>query len=295
MPITLEQARAFDALATGGTFEAAAQALQKGHTAVVYAIKTLEADLELALLDRRGYRTRLTPAGEQVLALARRLLAAERDFETACAELRTGWEPRVRLVFDGIFPADPILRVVHHLAQAKAKTRIDVSTAFLGGVEAAFWASNADLMISVMPPSAPGLHAISLAPIRALLVAHRSHPLGRVEAGKASKRAPAADPRNEMLITVRGSDPRLGLSTSQLDGGYCVELNDFSAKKAAIVAGLGFGWLPEHLIKRELSSGILRPVKWSGGNTHQFEPRLFYRASTKLGRASQLFVDRLVA
>lgn len=289
MPITLEQARAFDALATGGTFEAAAQALQKGHTAVVYAIKTLEADLELALLDRRGYRTRLTPAGEHVLGLARRLLAAERDFDTGCAELRTGWEPRVRLVFDGIFPADPILRVVHHLAQAKAKTRIDVSTAFLGGVEAAFLASNADMMISVLPPTTAGLRMVTLAPIRALLVAHKSHPL--CHGGRGARAATFAD---AVLLTVRGSDPRLGLSTSQLTSTFSVELSDFAAKKAAIMSKLGFGWLPEHLIAKELAAGVLRQVRWAGTSAHEFSPRLYVRSAPKLGRAGQLFVDRLV-
>jgi len=79
MNVTLEQARALDALARHGTFAAAAKALHKGHTAVLYALRTLEEQTELALLDRRGYRTRLTAAGERVLEHCRKLLAAERD------------------------------------------------------------------------------------------------------------------------------------------------------------------------------------------------------------------------
>src|SRR5689334_17722029 len=130
MNVTLEQARALDALARHGTFAAAATALRKGHTAVLYALRTLEEQTELTLLDRRGYRTRLTPAGERVLEHCRKMLAAERELEAACAEIRAGWEPSLRIVFDGIFPAEPLLRVVKELRTEGASTRFHVSAEF---------------------------------------------------------------------------------------------------------------------------------------------------------------------
>ena len=148
--------RAPGALARHGTFAAAAQALHKGHTAVLYALRTLEEQTELTLLDRRGYRTRLTPAGERVLEHCRKLLAAERELENTCAEIRAGWEPTLRIVFDGIFPAEPLLRVVKQLRAEGAGTRFHVSGEFLAGVEAAFIRDEADLMVSVLPPTLPG-------------------------------------------------------------------------------------------------------------------------------------------
>ena len=42
MALTLDQARALDALARHGTFARAAAALNKRHTAVLYAVRTLE-------------------------------------------------------------------------------------------------------------------------------------------------------------------------------------------------------------------------------------------------------------
>lgn len=290
MPVTLEQARALDALARHGTFEGAALALHKGHTAVVYALRTMEEQLGVVLLDRRGYRTKVTPAGERILGEARKLLAAERELEAACAELRTGWEPRVRIVFDGIFPTDAILRVVRELVEARSKTRIDVSTAFLGGVEAAFVASDADMMISVMPAATPGLRGTKLAPIRAMLLAHKMHPLIRRKEKTPIRREDLAA---EVLLTVRGSDPRLELSTAGIEPSFSVELNDFQAKKAAILSKMGFGWLPEHLVTSERESGILQEVHWRGASVHHFEPRLYHRDGRRLGRAGQLFVKRL--
>src|SRR6476659_3871826 len=107
--LSLDQARALDAWARHGTFQRAAQALHKGHTAVLYALRTLEDQAGIKLVDRTGYRSRLTPAGQRVLEQCRKLLATERELESLCLEMRSGWEPSLKIVFDGVFPAAPIL------------------------------------------------------------------------------------------------------------------------------------------------------------------------------------------
>lgn len=288
--VTLDQARALDALALHGTFAGAAAALHKRHTAVLYAIKTLEEQTDLALLDRRGYRTRLTPAGESVLLHARKLLAAERELTDACAEIRTGWEPSLALVFDGIFPVAPILDIAFSIAKEGASTRVDVSTEFLDGVERAFVAADADLMIAVIPPASADLRAVRLAPIRARLVAHRDHPLARAKGDLGPEELAA-----HVLLTVRGSDPRLHLSTGGIEPPIAVRLNDFHAKKEGILAGMGYGWLPEHIARAELKRGVLVPLRWKNASVHVFEPRLYWRAGRPPGRAARIVIDRLKA
>jgi len=288
MNLTLEQARALDALARHGTFAAAAKALHKGHTAVLYALRTLEEQTELTLLDRRGYRTRLTAAGERVLEHCRKLLAAERELEATCAEIRAGWEPTLRIIFDGIFPSEPLLRAVKQLRAEGAGTRFHVSAEFLAGVEAAFVREEADLMVSVLPPTLSGLRSYRLEELKAVLVAHRSHPLAR-------GRGPLKDEdlAEHLLLTVRGSDPRLQLSTGALEERSTVHLNDFAAKKAALMEGLGYGWLPEHLMARELRRGELKALKLARGATHLFHPSLHHRAGVRLGRAASRLVQAL--
>jgi homogentisate 1,2-dioxygenase len=128
MNVTLDQARALDALERHGTFAAAAAALRKGHTAVLYALRTLEEQTELALLDRSGYRTALTPAGRRVLDQCRKLLAAERDLAAVCQEIRTGWEPALRVVVDGIVPVAPVIAVVGRLVAAQAHVGVPDGT-----------------------------------------------------------------------------------------------------------------------------------------------------------------------
>lgn len=290
MQVTLDQARALDALAREGTFAKAAAALGKAHTAVLYALRGLEQQTGLALLDRSGWRTRITPAGERVLEHCRRLLQAEADLAAACAEVRTGWEPAVRVVLDGIFPAEPLLRAIGGLTDEGCPTRFDALVEFLTGVEAAFERERADLMVSLLPPSLPGLRALALPPVRARLVVRRGHPLARLKGPLHG-----SDLARHVLVTVRGSDPRLRLVTEPLEQRSTVRLSDFAAKRAAILAGLGFGWLPDHMAAGDLKAGRLVALVVDGRREHVFEPRLYHRASAPLGRAARRLCNALGA
>ncbi|HVV88409.1 MAG TPA: LysR family transcriptional regulator [Kofleriaceae bacterium] len=288
--VTLEQARALDALDRAGTLVAAAAALHKGHTAVMYGLRQLEAQTGLALLDRRGYRLRLTAAGRRVLEHCRRLLEAEARLAAACHQLRTGWEPTVRVVYDGVCPDEPLLRAVGALVGERAPTRLHVSAAFLGGVEAAFERERADLMVSVLPAvAAEALVATRLPPLVATLVAARGHPLARTH-----RQVGDDELADEVLLTVHGSDPRLELPTAALERRATVDLNDFHAKRAALLAGLGYGWLPEHLCAAELRAGRLRRVRYHRGSEHRFAPRLYVRAGARPGPATRRLIDALV-
>jgi DNA-binding transcriptional LysR family regulator len=91
---------------------------------------------------------------------------------------------------------------------------------------------------------------------------------------------------------VRGSDPRLQLSTAPFDEQSSVHLSDFHSKKAAILAGIGFGWLPDWLIEKELARGELVALELPQGSVHAFEPRLAHRG--RLGPAGRLVLEQLV-
>lgn len=287
MNVTLDQARTLDAFAREGTLQSAAKRLHKGHPAVLYALKHLEAQTGLSLFDRSGYRTRLTGAGEEVLKHCRAMLEAERALEVSCAVLKSGWEPVLRVVFDAIVPLTPFLSLVREVRAARAPTRTLLSVDSLSGVAQRFEAEDAQLMVTVLPVDAsPSLEVHPLPKLRARLVAHRAHPLARMK--KVTRDSLA----EHVLLTVRGSDPRLHLVTAELDTQSTVHLSDFHAKKDAIVEGLGFGWLPDWLIERELKRGELIPLKLPQGSVHVFEPRVVMR-SANAGNATRMLLHRL--
>lgn len=286
--VTLDQARTLDVFAREGTLQAAAKKLHKSHPAVLYALKQLEGQTQLSLFDRTGYRTKLTAAGDAVLVHCRAMLEAERALEETCSVLHSGWEPVVRVVFDAILPLQPFLAFVREVRRQQSPTRVVLSTDSLDAVAARFEAEQAQVMVTVLPVApSPSLEVHTLPKLKARLVAHRSHPLARVQ------RVTRGVLSQHVLLTVRGSDPRLGLATAELDTQSAVHLSDFHAKKDAIVAGLGFGWLPEWLIERELARGELRALKLAQGAVHTFEPRVVVRPGSA-GKATRALLDQLL-
>jgi DNA-binding transcriptional LysR family regulator len=82
--IDSRQVLAFVELARCGSFTAAAKQLFLTQSAVSYAIKALEDDLGFRLVDRSSRRVSFTPAGQQFLRHAEKIL---REMELARAHL----------------------------------------------------------------------------------------------------------------------------------------------------------------------------------------------------------------
>ena len=99
--------------------------------------------------------------------------------------------------------------------------------------------------------------------------------------------------RRHLLLTVRGSDPRLELSTSAIESHSTVHLNDFAAKRTAILAGIGYGWLPDAMIADDLARRRLRRIQWTRSSRHVFHPRVYHDGQP--GRAARRLVAALTA
>ena len=64
-------------------------------------------------------------------------------------------------------------------------------------------------------------------------------------------------------------------------------------KKEAILAGIGFGWMPEHMVTDELARERLRSIRFDRGDTHDFRPRLYRRRSRPVGKAGRVALAAL--
>ena len=282
MNITMDQALALDAIAKFGTFKSAATQLGKGHSAVMYLIKTLERETDLTLLDRSGYRNRLTADGQLVHKYCQRLIQTKNELSLACKKLHRGWEPRISLVYDGVINFDLIGDVLLKLNESEIPTEIKVTAAILDEVEKRFEQEDADMMLTILANHQLNSPSLKLKPLKVFLVAHGQHRLGKLR-----KSATIADLNKHTYIQVRGSTSQLGLSTEQIEMSSLFLVNDFNTKKQAILKGLGFGWLPQYMISNELKSKEVRVVKTSIANEHTLYPRLYHREKSLLGKGAQ--------
>lgn len=285
MAITLEQIRALEALSQTGSLAHAAKSLNRQHTGILYLLKTLEDSLELKLLDRSQYRTTLTPVGARVLEEGKHLLHAEENLEQLVSEIKLGWEPKLKIVYDGACPIEPLLDSIAEVRSEKSSTQIELFAAFHSDVEMVFKSREAQMMLSILTPEIEGLESIASSPLKFLLVTHRGHLLG------AKKKIQSKEVLEDFpLVTILGADVRLGLSTQGLRTTTHFQVGDFHSKKLALIRGIGYGWMPEYMVKKEVASGLLVPVKWEGKSIHVFNPRLYFLSQKRLGKSAQSFL-----
>jgi DNA-binding transcriptional LysR family regulator len=286
MNISIDQIEALDAVARLGTFQKAADELGKGHSAVIYLLKTLEEEVGLKLLDRSGYRSQMTEEAKILLQYFKRILNSRDDIELLCKKLRDSWEPNISLVYDGVIDFEIISDVLLILQKSEIPTEIKVSAAYLDEVEKRFTSEDSDLMLTILPNQQLKGPAINLRPIDMHLVAHKDHSMNKDE-----KILSVEDLNRHMYISVRGSIAGLGLSTEQLEFSSSIIVNDFHSKKSAIAKGLGFGWMPRYLIHRELESGQFTSVKTEISSEHSLLPRLYHRDRQLLGKGALEVLD----
>jgi DNA-binding transcriptional LysR family regulator len=149
MKISLEALQLVDAIARRGSFAAAAQELGRVPSAVTYAVRRLEDELDVLLFDRRSYRARLTPAGEELLREGRHLLAAADELARRVRRVASGWEQELTIALDNVVPFERLVPLIAAFQQV-APTQLRVRDEVLGGTWDALLAGRADLAIGAL-------------------------------------------------------------------------------------------------------------------------------------------------
>ena len=110
--VTLDQMRAFVAIAETGSFRAAAGRLSRVQSAVSHAIGNLEAQLGVTLFDRSGRRPTLTPEGQALLADVRAILLKVDAMRGRARGLGEGLELGLAIALDPQFPLGIVAAVL---------------------------------------------------------------------------------------------------------------------------------------------------------------------------------------
>jgi len=257
-PLTFESLQLIDAIARRGSFAGAADELGRAPSAVTYAVRKLEDDLDVLLFDRRGYRARLTPAGEELLREGRQLLAAAEDVRRRVQRVAKGWERELRIALDAVLPFERLLPLLAEFCAA-APTRLRISHEVLGGTWDALIAGRCDLAVGAAAGSPAiaghgvGCRTRKLGEVSFVLAVGAEHPLAAAPAPLT-----AAQLRAHRQIVVGDTSQRLAPWTSGLLGAVdTVTVPTMPDKIAAQVAGLGIGYVPLHLVRDHVARGEL--------------------------------------
>jgi len=259
---SLEQWAVLAAVVDRGGFAQAATALHRSQSAVSYMVARLQEALDLPLLAIEGRKAVLTPHGETLLKRARALIDEAATLETLAQALKQGWEPQLTLVVDAAFPRDRLLKILSELQSSCPTTQLQLSDAILSGAEEAITEKSADVVVTTRVP--PGYLGDWLMDVPFVAVAHRDHPLIRVERGLSPD-----DLVRHTQVVIRDSGAQEPRDDGWLGASLRWTVGSMESSLAAVRAGLAYAWLPEHLVADALASGELKLLPLAAGATRK--------------------------
>ncbi|MGY4024525.1 LysR family transcriptional regulator [Aeromonas rivuli] len=275
---TFEQWRIFQAVVDCGGYAQAAEALNKSQSSLNHAVAKLQQSLGVALLEVRGRKAVLTPAGEIFLKRARQLSLQVEDLENLADNLERQWEPQINLYVSTLQPRERLYRALARFYPRSRGCRINLHER----VHCHFSALQlGDLMISEHLPS--DRTGLPLDEVTLLPLCAPGHPL-------ACEPAPLPLDRLASHNQI-GLHPPIHRSVDWNDAedtGW--KVTHYQEAIALLQQGLGYGWLPRHLANCALTDGSLVPLTLEGGSERHLYTYLLTMSPDALGPATELLL-----
>jgi DNA-binding transcriptional LysR family regulator len=287
---TLDQLRVLASVAEAGSFSAAARVLNRAQSAVSYSVANLEVQLGLDLFERGHRRPVLTEAGQAVLADARRIARMMDELRARATGLTAGLEAEVGLAVDVMFPTARLVTLLEAFARQFPTVALRLRIESLGAVVQLVLERACDLGISgPMGIRAEGVERRLLCHVALIPVCAPAHPLAHLPPPLATA---AFQDHTQLVLTDRS---RL---TEGQDFGVLSprtwRLGDLGAKHALLRAGLGWGNMPDHMVRDDLQSGRLVRLVTAEQPSQPFPLLLIHRADSPPGPAGRWLADRLI-
>jgi DNA-binding transcriptional LysR family regulator len=286
---TLDQLRVFTAVAGTGSFSAAARRLNRAQSVVSYTIANLESQLGVALFERDGRVPALTEAGRALLADARRIGLLVDEMRARASGLQRGLEAEIALAVDVLFPTCALVEVLREFATEFPTVTLRLCVEALGGVTQLVLEGAAGLGVSGrVSVACPEVGWRRIGEVVLVAVAPPSHPLASITGP-----IPATAVRDQLQLVLTD---RTRLTEGQDFGVHALRtwrLGDLGAKHAMLLAGLGWGNMPAHMVADDLAAGRLVRLTLEDAAEHHYELGLVQRTDHPPGPASRWLAERL--
>jgi len=272
--LTPEALTMMEAIATSGSFAAAARHLGKVPSALTYNVRQLEDALDVLLFDRRSRQATLTAAGQELLDEGRRLLEEMDAVANRVKRVATGWETQLSIAVDDVISRSTMLDLCADFYCATVPTsrrgrspvttigppsspptRLRVRTEVLAGTLEALVTGQADLAIGIATdrdlPS--GLAIKELGPMEFVFAIAPQHAL-------ATTAEPIADGEliRHRAVAVADSAHRMTpITVNLLPGQDVLTVSDMKAKIDALLRNIGCGFVPEPMVREHVAAGRL--------------------------------------
>jgi DNA-binding transcriptional LysR family regulator len=292
-PITFDQIRVFLAVVEEGSFSAAARRLRRAQSAVSYAIANLEGQLGVPLFERSNQRPALTLSGRALVEDARKVAGDVDALRARAHGLSRGLETELAIVVDVMFPTSRLVEALGEFRAAFPSVPPRLYVEALGSVAQLVLDGVCEVgVLGSMPEIPQSLVGEALAPAELVAVAAPAHPLARLDGA-----IPTAALREEVQLVLTDRSRMTEGRDYGVWGLRTWRLGDLGAKHAMLLAGLGWGLMPRHIVEPDLRARRLvrlRPAELDG-DTRLLPLYVIRRADAALGPAATWMVGHLKA
>ncbi|WP_176594211.1 LysR family transcriptional regulator [Sphingobium sp. EM0848] len=287
---SIDQIHVFLTVVETGSFAGAGRKLGRATSAVSYTIANLEMQLGVQLFDREHTRKpMLTDAGNAILSKAREVANGVDDLRATVKGLNEGLESEVAVVVDVMLPPDRLAEAVQAFEACYPTVKLHLFVEALSAVSQMVRKGGAMVGIGGgMDGTTPELEMISIGAVDMFPVAAPSHPLAQIRSGKPGE----ARRYRQLILTVRsafneGRDAGIFSSNSW-------RLADLGAKHALLLAGVGWGNMPEPSVREDLANGRLVRLDIPEIGTGNYPLHAMYRTNNPPGPAARWLIEHFV-
>lgn len=252
--LTLDQLRVLVAVAETGSFRAAATRIRRVQSAVSHAIATLEGQLGVELFDRSGRRPLLTSEGRALLADAKAILLKVDAMRARAVGLGESVELGLSLAVDTLFPVAALAHALGGMRASYPSVAVQLRSVPLGEPLAALRERRCTMAITVGEDFRDAhIELEALSPVGIVAVAAPGHALARRDPGPIDSSELA---EHLQIVLEDPTGQTQGRDFGVLSPGTW-RVGGQDIKQALILAGLGWGRLPEWSVERDLAEGRL--------------------------------------
>ncbi|HWF98857.1 MAG TPA: LysR family transcriptional regulator [Steroidobacteraceae bacterium] len=253
--VTINQLRAFVAVCDQGTFSGAARKLRRAQSAISHAIKALESAFEVELFERNTRKAQLTAAGRSLLPDARAVISRTEEMKNRAGAIAQAGVPQVSVAVDAYFARPHLIGCLRTLQAEFPTAAINLRITTMQGGESLVLDRVCALAVTIEDVPEVNPDAIErrwLREAKMVTLCGPSHPLAAAP-GPISK----DEFGRHVQIIVTDNQPGAEKTQHGVAGKRQWLVNDLGAKRDLLLAGLGWGHLPRHLVSEDLASGKL--------------------------------------
>ncbi|MDN2667288.1 LysR family transcriptional regulator [Vibrio sp. 14N.309.X.WAT.E.F5] len=291
---TLDQWQTLYEIDRAGSIQAAALQLNKSHTTLIYALRKLEDQLGVSLVQVEGRRAVLSEDGKSLLRRASSMLEQARELELISEQLAKGVESEIVVAVDHLCCLERLYQPMAAFLAENHTTSIQVIETSLSKTTEMVTQELADVAIINLPITNYSAEAFGFTMMEPVVAC--SHPL--VKASSVSLNQLSSLP--QIVVRDLGAQASQGSKKqgNKKDVGWLkssqrITVDNFDHAFGAVEQGVGYCRLPKHIVENR-GSDKLTVLNVENGSGYQVPLHLTLPKGAKTGPAAKRFYELLL-